>query len=81
MRTDETKSSKGKSRQDLRNNYAVVGSVKKWMSLHGEPLHLSYLNQIGQSTHHGYSPVLHPDTLGNLVVLCIICLFLKNMNF
>lgn len=44
MRIDETKLSKGKFRQNLRNSYAVVRFVKKWTSLYGVPLHLSYLN-------------------------------------
>lgn len=41
--SDETKSSAGKSKQNLKNNYVVVRSVT-WMNLHGELLYLSYLN-------------------------------------
>lgn len=44
IKGDETKLSKRKSRQNLKHKYIVVRCVKKWVGLHGEPLHPSYLN-------------------------------------
>lgn len=71
MRSDETKSSTGKSRQNLRNNYSSEICYKVDESPRGASppeLFKSKLDRAHQSTCHRYNSVLPLDELDNLVV-------------